>query len=316
MGRHYRAAVKGAMAGGAVMVVSVFALMGRRAAAPTLRAALLSTEYWSQYYADASPLTPYSSSAMPMEVRRPSFYSSDVQVEECIALSTADYATINMEASGHQGAAKLKQILAALAFDKPPDDIRPADLAKIVIKDISILSAASGGVRVEFVVTTPNQEAAEETKKRISAQKLTRLLRNARILPNDANDNPGTANILAVTLSAYATPMFDDNETWGLQNATQNSAYQAYLKRFYRSASAERSRWPWLDDHVIYGELGGSNRYQFSEADAVLDSGDGGHFAEGRGDDMNDVPRLLDAATFYGKGQKGDATVGGRRAQL
>jgi len=71
-----------------------------------------------------------------------------------------------------------------------------------------------------------------------------------------------SATMLSVTTSAFATPIYDDDKTWGQENATQATAYQAYLRSFYASASADRNRWPWLDDHVLFGVLGGNNGYE------------------------------------------------------
>jgi hypothetical protein len=108
--------------------------------------------------------------------------------------------------------------------------------------------------------------------------------------------------MLSVTTSAFATPMYDDNQEWGLENATQHSAYRSYLKSFYRSASADRSRWPWLDNHMIYNVLGGSNGFEYSAADEALDHGDAEGFGSGRSIAFNDLPADLDDTDFYGSG--------------
>jgi hypothetical protein len=121
------------------------------------------------------------------------------------------------------------------------------------------------GVRVDFVVKAANAHVADAIIGRLTESKLTKELRDAEVIPApDANKGIklGRASILSVTTSAFATPMYDDNQTWGLENATQNSAYQEYLKSYYRSVRADRLRWPWMDNHMIFGVLGGNNGYE------------------------------------------------------
>ena len=34
------------------------------------------------------------------------------------------------------------------------------------------------------------------------------------------------------------------------------------VQSFYGSAQADNSRWPWLDNHMIFNVLGGNNGYE------------------------------------------------------
>jgi len=244
---------------------------------------LLSTEYWSQYYADAPAYprmaTGYPSYAAMMPVRRPSFYNADVDVEEAIGLPTTTIDDLNFKTKeGKEMVAKMVDVIASVAFSKKIDEVEDEDRNKVEISDITPIPAVrtvsdmypderEEGVRVDFVVKADDAHAADGIIGRLTEAKLTKGLRDEEVIPKpdeDQNIKLGNATILSVTTSAFATPLFDDNQTWGLENATQNSAYQEYLKGFYRSAHADRSRWPWMDKHMIFGVLGGDNGYEVS----------------------------------------------------
>ena len=34
------------------------------------------------------------------------------------------------------------------------------------------------------------------------------------------------------------------------------------MQSFYSSAQADNSRWPWIDNHMIFNVLGGNNGYE------------------------------------------------------
>lgn len=304
---------------GTVAAVCLGVLVGH-----SRRAGLLSkhsTQYWSAYYADASPYPRYGSSVYTAYApvgRRPAYYNSDVNVEEAIGLPN-NIDEINFKTKeGKKAVAGLVDVVASLAFKKNIDKVKDEDRDKVEITDITPIPAVvtvseiypkerPEGVRVDFIVKAPNAHAADEMIGILSESKLTKGLQQAKILKGADEKKKikaGTATILSVTTSAFATPMFDDQATWGLENATQNSAYQAYLKSFYRSASADRARWPWLDHHMIYRVLGGDNGYQYSGADAALDRGDaqGEEYGRRRTIAFDDLSGDLDDSDFYGSG--------------
>ena len=91
-------------------------------------ALLLSTEYWSRFYADAPSyahmFTGYPSYAAMMPVRRPAFYNSDVDVEEAIGLPTTTIDDLNFKTKeGKEASSKMVDVVAALAFQKKIDQV-------------------------------------------------------------------------------------------------------------------------------------------------------------------------------------------------
>ena len=322
---------------------------------------LRSTQYWSQYYqGDASPYPTYGSahhtgypsySAFPMG-RRPSYYNSDVTVEEAVGLPVNTDDLNFLTKDGKEAVARLVDVIASVAFKKEIKKIKDEDRNKITITDITPMPAVyvtnqlypkkrKEGVRVDFSVQAPNSHAADLIIGLLSANKLTKALQQVKIWIHRKCEKDGEkyvtkvsnynkckkmslspfllqedkkkkikaekATILSVTTSAFATPIYDDNQTWGQENATQHSAYAAYLKSFYRSASADRSRWPWLDNHMLFNVLGGNNGYDYSAADAALDQGlqSTEKYGKARTIAFNDLSSDLQDSSFYGSGGSG-----------
>ena len=243
------AAAAAAAAVCATSALCAFIWAGRAGGRPT---ALRSRQFWSNYYADAPPNPRYGSAqytgypsyaAMPLG-RRPSYYSSDVNVEEAIGLpNNIDDLNFKTE-EGKKAVASLRDVIASIAFKKEIDKVKDEDRAKIDITDITSIPAVitkseiyprkrAEGTRVDFIVKAANAHAADDIIGLLTESKLTKGLIDAKILPGaneEANIKAGRATILAVTTSAFATPMYDDNQTWGQENATQAAAYQAYLR--------------------------------------------------------------------------------------
>jgi len=215
--------------------------------------ALRSRQYWSKYYADAPPYPRYGSAqytgypsyaAMPLG-RRPSYYSSDVNVEEAIGLPN-NIDDLNFKTKeGKKAVASLRDVIASIAFEKKIDKLKDEDRAKVDITDITSIPAVitkseiypekrAEGTRVDFIVKAANAHAADDIIGLLTESKLTKGLIDAKILGEkrgEGEEGPaGRATILAVTTSAFATPMYDDNQTWGQENATQAAAYEAYLR--------------------------------------------------------------------------------------
>ena len=321
MVRQGRAAATAAACAVAAVAACVCAWVGHGGARP---AALLSRRYWSAYYAGAPAYPRYGSAqytgypsyaAMPLG-RRPSYYNSDVNVEEAIGLPTSIDDLNFKTKEGKEAVERLRDVIAAVAFNKKIDKVEDEDRDRVDVTDITSIPAVvtvseiypkkrPEGVRVDFIVKAPDAHAADGVIALLTESKLTQGLRQAKILPGADKKKKikaGRASILSVTTSAFATPMYDDNQAWGQENATQNAAYQAYLRSFYGSAKADNSRWPWLDNHMIFNELGGNNGYEFSAADEAIDNGDAAQHGINREVAFDDLSGDLDDTDFYGSG--------------
>jgi hypothetical protein len=137
---------------GLAVSAAVFLLLcvGRERVSRPHWQALLSTQYWSQYFHDAPPYPRYGSAAytgypsyaaMPVATRRPSYYSSDVNVEEAIGLPT-NIDDLNFETKdGKEAVAKMKDVIAAIACRKKIDKVEDEDRDRVDITDITPIPA-------------------------------------------------------------------------------------------------------------------------------------------------------------------------------
>jgi hypothetical protein len=76
--------------------------------------------------------------------------------------------------------------------------------------------------------------------------------------------------------------------------------YKQYLLDFNIKEKAKRDHWPWLDDTLYFGRLGGDNRIQYSEADAAIDSGHAEAFGQDRTLPFDDLDKSFKDSSYYG----------------
>ncbi len=131
----------------AAVVACVCAWVGHGGARPA--AALLSRRYWSAYYAGAPGYPRYGSAqytgypsyaAMPLG-RRPSYYNSDVNVEEAIGLPTSIDDLNFKTKEGKEAVERLRDVIAAVAFNKKIDKVEDEDRDRVDVTDITSIPA-------------------------------------------------------------------------------------------------------------------------------------------------------------------------------
>ncbi len=154
-----------------------------------------------------------------------------------------------------------------------------------------------------FSINSSNMLLAEDSKSNLVST--SDLLRQIAILNANLTNATLEIQMLREMLKKCASgdlSMSDSDDSSKPRMSDEDEAkYKQYLLDFQINEKSKKDHWPWLDDSLYFGRLGGDNRIQYSEADAAIDNGRAEDYGRDRSPSFEDLDKSFKDSSYYGE---------------